>query len=84
MDQQLSKSVLASNTHQVVLDGDPRMIQAINFANQKLQQYGRRKPLNFAACCLTFLRYRGKNGYKAGHSDVISSWLMTENDRKLF
>lgn len=83
MEKRLVKSVIISDTHQLVLDGDFRLDRALSHANSLLAKYGRRKPLQFALCCVAFLVYLGKHGYKHGHDVVISAYLLTNSEGQI-
>lgn len=77
------KSLVISNTHQLVMDNDKRLVETINYVNAKVKIYGRRKPVRFAVCCMTFLIYGGKTGYKDGHTTWCSIFTMTDKNNEL-
>lgn len=83
MEKQLFKSIVISDTHQLVLADDYRLVRAIGHADELLRKYGRRKPLQFAACCVCFLVYLGKGGYKCGHTEVVSAFTLSDYDGNL-
>ena len=75
MNNKNLRSLMVSNTHQLVGIDDARLESSIDFLQALYETYGKKNPVRFYDCCNTFVVFKGTKGYiyYAGDYTELSS-----------